>query len=99
MKEAELLLFFCPVLLRLRSHIFLWRIINLLFITRRGASPGLFVPHQLANLICDCFLFFLVSVFRCPKCMNYDSALESPGVVSEKGASVMAAYSNVDSKS
>ena len=35
---------------------------------------------------------------RCPKCTNYDSALESPGVAHEKGASVLATYSNVDSE-
>ena len=41
----------------------------------------------------------VVAMGRCPKCLNYDSALESPGVVNEKGASVMATYSSVDSES
>ena len=36
---------------------------------------------------------------RCPKCSDYTGAVESPGVINEKGASVLAAYSNVDSKS
>ena len=35
---------------------------------------------------------------RCTKCNNYDGPLETPSVINEKGASVMAAYSNVDSK-
>ena len=37
-------------------------------------------------------------VFRCSRCTNYDSALESPGVGNEKGASVLATYNNVDSE-
>ena len=35
---------------------------------------------------------------RCSKCSNFDSSLESPSAANEKGASVMAAYSEVDSE-
>ena len=35
---------------------------------------------------------------RCNKCMDYDNPLETPSAINEKGASVMAAYSNVDSE-
>ena len=35
----------------------------------------------------------------CNKCINYDSPLEAPGtVINEKGASVMATYSNIESE-
>ena len=35
---------------------------------------------------------------RCTKCTNYNSPLETQGVINEKGASVMATYSNVESE-
>ena len=43
------------------------------------------------------FLLHTSNVNRCPKCSDYDGAVESPGVINEKGASLMAAYSNIDS--
>ena len=45
--------------------------------------------------VCDVFLLYFCS---CTRCTNYDSALESPGVGNEKGASVLATYNNVDSE-
>lgn len=55
-------------------------------------------PHceSIFVLLCGC-LFMCLLPRRCQKCSNFDSQLESGCGASEKGASIMATYNEVES--